>query len=93
MLGADTCYHPQALEEAQSKDLIFWASRYHLFVTWSPDRSHPWDSLPAAGQYSTLEVGIERGTSDKVSSNAAMTGALGALAVTRETQSAHDGLS
>ncbi|CAL8470616.1 g10158 [Coccomyxa elongata] len=56
----------KALEEAQSKDLIFWASRYHLFVTWSPDRSHPWDSLPAAGQYSTLEIGVERGTTDKL---------------------------
>jgi hypothetical protein len=56
----------QALDEAQSKDLLFWASRYHLFVTWSPDRSHPWDSLPAAGQYVTLEIGVQRGNDDKV---------------------------
>ncbi|KAK9904020.1 hypothetical protein WJX75_002682 [Coccomyxa subellipsoidea] len=56
----------KALDEAQSKDLLFWASRYHLFVTWSPDRSHPWDSLPAAGQYVTLEIGVQRGNDDKL---------------------------
>lgn len=59
------CALAQALDEAQCKDLLFWASRYHLFVTWSPDRSHPWDSLPTAGQYSTLEIGQLRGSDDK----------------------------
>ena len=49
-----------------SGDLLFWASRYHLFVSWSPDRAHPWDALPAAGQYSTLEIGLLRGSTNKV---------------------------
>jgi len=56
----------QALEETQGKDLLFWANRYHLFVSWSPDRSHPWDSMAAANQYVTLEIGVKRGTSSQV---------------------------
>ena len=56
----------QALEDTKSNDLLFWASRYHLFVSWSPDGSHPWDSLPAAGQHATLEIGSLRGSPDKV---------------------------
>ena len=55
----------QALDDAKSGDLLFWASRYHLFVSWSPDGSHPWDSLPAAGQHATLEIGSLRGSPDK----------------------------
>ena len=58
----------QSLEDTQGKDLLFWANRYHLFVSWSPDRSHPWDSMPAASQYVTLEIGVKRGTTDKVRS-------------------------
>lgn len=57
---------PQSLEDTQGKDLLFWANRYHLFVTWSADRSHPWDSMAAASQYVTLEIGVKRGTADKV---------------------------
>ncbi len=56
----------QTLEGTQGKDLLFWANRYHLFVSWSSDRSHPWDSLAAASQYVTLEIGVKRGTTDKV---------------------------
>lgn len=56
----------QALEDVQGKDLLFWANRYHLFVSWSPDHAHPWDDLPTAGQYVTLEIGVQRGTTDKV---------------------------
>lgn len=55
----------QALEEAKGSDLLFWASRYHLFVSWSPDCTHPWDALPAADQHVLLEIGVQRGT-DKV---------------------------
>ena len=56
----------QALEDTKANDLLFWASRYHLFVSWSPDGSHPWDCLPAAGQHATLEIGSLRGSPDKV---------------------------
>lgn len=56
----------QALEDAQGKDLLFWANRYHLFVSWSPDRSHPWDSMPDASKYVTLEIGVQRGTANQV---------------------------
>ena len=56
----------QALEDAQGKDLLFWANRYHLFVSWSPDRSHPWDSMPDASKYVTLEIGVQRGTGNQV---------------------------
>ncbi len=52
----------QALEETKSNSLLFWGSRYHLFVSWSADRAHPWDALPAAGHYAMLEVGNHRGT-------------------------------
>ena len=55
----------QALDETKGSDLLFWASRYHLFVSWSPDCTHPWDGLPAADQHVLLEIGVQRGT-DKV---------------------------
>ena len=54
----------------QSKDLLFWASRYHLFVSWSSDRSHPWDAMQAASEYVTLEIGVARGASGKVRTRA-----------------------
>ncbi len=56
----------QTLEDVQSKDLLFWANRYHLFVSWSSDRSHPWDAKQAASEYVTLEIGVARGTANKV---------------------------
>ena len=56
----------QTLEDVQSKDLLFWANRYHLFVSWSSDRSHPWDAKQAASEYLTLEIGVARGTANKV---------------------------
>ncbi len=56
----------QTLEDAQGKDLLFWANRYHLFVSWSSDRSHPWDSMPDASKYVTLEIGVQRGTANQV---------------------------
>ena len=52
----------QALEETKSSNLLFWGSRFHLFVSWSADRAHPWDALPAAGHYAMLEIGNHRGT-------------------------------
>ena len=54
----------------QSKDLLFWANRYHLFVSWSSDRSHPWDARQAASEYVTLEIGVARGTANKVRASA-----------------------
>ena len=56
----------QALENAKAKDLLFWASRYNLFVLWSADRTHPWDSLPGAASYVTLEIGKQRGSDSEV---------------------------
>ena len=58
----------QALENAKANDLLFWASRYNLFVLWSADRTHPWDSLPGAASYVTLEIGKQRGSDSEVSS-------------------------
>ena len=55
-----------ALDDAQSADLLFWASRYNLFVLWSADRQHPWDALPGAGRHVTLEVGKLRDTDGQV---------------------------
>jgi hypothetical protein len=55
----------QALETAKSSDLLFWASRYNLFVLWSVDRTHPWDSLPGAANHATLEVGKQRGADNE----------------------------
>ncbi|KAK9819073.1 hypothetical protein WJX81_008479, partial [Elliptochloris bilobata] len=55
-----------ALEETKSSNLLFWGSRYHLFVSWSADRAHPWDALPAAGHYAMLEIGNHRGTDGQV---------------------------
>lgn len=57
---------PQALENAKANDLLFWASRYNLFVLWSADRTHPWDSLPGAASYVTLEIGKQRGSDSEV---------------------------
>lgn len=35
-----------------------WASRYNLFVVWSADRLHPWDSDESAeGVSAVLEIG------------------------------------
>ena len=33
------------LDEARANDLSCWASRYNLYVQWSPDKSHQWDSM------------------------------------------------
>ncbi len=52
----------QALETARANDLLFWASRYNLFVLWSADRTHPWDALPGAAAHTTLEIGKLRGS-------------------------------
>lgn len=57
----------QALDEARSKDLLFWSSRYHLFVLWSANGEHPWDVLPAAEvATATLEIGSRRGSENQV---------------------------
>ena len=48
----------QAVQDLRSTDLSMWASRYNLFVLWSADRQHPWDSLPGAERIAaTLEIG------------------------------------
>ncbi len=65
-----THVHTQALETARSSDLLFWASRYNLFVLWSADRTHPWDALPGAASHTTLEIGKLRGSERDVRSTA-----------------------
>ncbi len=53
----------QALEHDKSNDLMFWASSYNLFVTWSVNGQHPWDNVPNASKpAATLEIGSLRGT-------------------------------
>jgi hypothetical protein len=69
----------QALEEAKSSSLLFWGSRYHLFVSWSADRAHPWDALPAAGHYAMLEIGNHRGTDGQVQARDRRTSAPGQI--------------
>lgn len=55
------------LEDEKSRSLELYAGRYQLFVAWSPDRSHPWDALPAAEQAAAvLEVGGMPDASGKV---------------------------
>ena len=55
------------MQLAKANDLLLWASRYNLFVLYSADRQHPWDSLPGAeGVAATLEVGKISGTKDEV---------------------------
>ena len=63
---SSTVYCMQALENAKSNDLLFWASRYNLFVLWSADRTHPWDSMPGAAKHATLEIGKQRGSDSEV---------------------------
>ncbi len=60
--------HVQALDDARNGDLLFWASRYNLFVLWSADRQHPWDSHPEAEKVAaTFEIGRLQGSTDEVS--------------------------
>lgn len=73
MCDADQQRCLQALENAKANDLLFWASRYNLFVLWSADRTHPWDSLPGAASYVTLEIGKQRGSDSEVPSPASAT--------------------
>jgi hypothetical protein len=57
----------QALEHDKANDLMFWASSYNLFVTWSVNGQHPWDNVSNASKpAATLEIGSLRGT-NKVS--------------------------
>ena len=57
----------QALTEAKANDLLFWASRYHLFVHWSANRAHPWDSLPKSdAACAILEIGKLRNSDGEV---------------------------
>ncbi len=57
----------QALSEAKANDLLFWASRYHLFVHWSANRAHPWDSLPKSeAACAILEIGKLRNSDGEV---------------------------
>ena len=59
--------YAQALEHDKANDLMFWASSYNLFVSWSVNGQHPWDMLPAANKpAATLEIGSLRGAKDKV---------------------------
>jgi hypothetical protein len=56
----------QALEHDKANDLMFWASSYNLFVSWSVNGQHPWDMLPGAGKLAaTLEIGALRGSNNK----------------------------
>jgi len=55
------------MQQMKSSDLMMWASRYNLFVLWSADRMHPWDSLEKAHKVAaTLEIGKLSGTRDEV---------------------------
>lgn len=58
-----TAQNLQAAEFAKCEELLTWASRYNLFVQWSPDKQHPWDVLAdsADGIAATLEIGKEAG--------------------------------
>ena len=59
---------PQALEHDKANDLMFWASSYNLFVSWSVNGQHPWDMLPGANKLAaTLEIGSLRGSNSKAS--------------------------
>lgn len=56
----------QALEHDKANDLMFWASSYNLFVSWSVNGQHPWDMLPGANKLAaTLEIGSLRGSNNK----------------------------
>lgn len=58
------------LNEAKANDLLFWASRYHLFVHWSASRSHPWDKVPKSEAAAcTLEFGKLRDSDNQVHSD------------------------
>jgi len=62
--------HAQALTEAKANDLMFWASRYSLFIHWSANRSHPWDKLPSSeAACCTLEIGKLRDSDNEVHKN------------------------
>lgn len=42
----------------KANDLMMWASRYNLFVLWSSDRQHPWDTLEKSRHIAaTLDIG------------------------------------
>lgn len=57
----------QALLQAKSSDLLLWASRYNLFVLWSADRTHPWDSMENANKVAAvLDIGKLSGSKDEV---------------------------
>ncbi len=61
------CPAAQALADAKANDLMFWASRYHIFVHWSGNKSHPWDKAPKAeGTCATLEIGKLRDSDNEV---------------------------
>jgi hypothetical protein len=48
----------QAVQVERSSNLLVWASRYNLFVLWSADREHPWDSMNTSDSIAaTLEIG------------------------------------
>lgn len=54
------------MEQMKADDLMMWASRYNLFVLWSSDRQHPWDSLASSGGVAaTLEIGRMAGTTEE----------------------------
>ncbi|CAL8470611.1 g10153 [Coccomyxa elongata] len=57
----------KALEHDKANDLMFWASSYNLFVTWSVNGQHPWDNVANASKpAATLEIGSLRGTNKTV---------------------------
>jgi hypothetical protein len=44
-------------------DLLFWSGRYDLFVVWSTDRRHPWDSVTSSEtSAAVLEIGSQSGS-------------------------------
>ena len=81
-----TNVHTQALETARSSDLLFWASRYNLFVLWSADHTHPWDALPGAASHTTLEIGKLRGSERDVRSTACLSRGIFSVTVLRPMQ-------
>jgi hypothetical protein len=53
----------QALDMVMDGDLLFWSGRYDLFVVWSTDRRHPWDSVTSSEtSAAVLEIGSQAGS-------------------------------
>lgn len=51
------------MDMVMDSDLLFWSGRYDLFVVWSTDRRHPWDSVTSSEtSAAVLEIGSQTGS-------------------------------